>query len=70
MKTTKVEAVRKVLQDNDGSADWTTIYKQIGKYNKKAKASDYWQEGIRGVVYREQRYGRHFKVKDGIVSLI
>lgn len=67
---TKVDAVRKVLEANGGSATWAEIYKNITRYYKTAKASKYWQEGIRGVVYREERCKENFKVKDGIVSLI
>ena len=49
----------------------STIYKDIAKYYPKAKDGQYWQEGIRGVVYREMRYGRNFKMVDkGVVGLL
>jgi hypothetical protein len=65
---TKVDAVRKLLQDNGGSAVWATIYERFHRYYKQPK-SKHWQEGIRGVVYREERAKANFKVKDGVVYL-
>jgi hypothetical protein len=67
---TKVEAIEKLLLDNDGIATWGMIYHEIGKYHPNAKRSDTWQEGIRGVVYREIRNKRRFKIfAPGTVSL-
>jgi len=67
---TKVEAVKQVLKKNGGSASWQDIYQKIEKFYPDAKKSDYWQEGIRGIVYREIRYGRNFKMAEkGVVAL-
>jgi len=66
---TKVQAIVKLLEDKGGKATWPEIYQDIGKYYPKVKASAFWQEGLRGVVYREERYGRTFKVSGGVVSL-
>jgi hypothetical protein len=63
MGVTKVQAIAKLIEANGGSATWAQIYQKIGKYYPKAKASQFWQEGIRGVVYREIRYGRTFKME-------
>lgn len=62
--------MKKVLADNGGKADWKTIYAQLGRYYKGAKAAEDWQAGIRGVVYREIRNGRNFiKVADATFAL-
>ena len=67
---TKVEAITKLLKAKGGKATWTEIYNGIEKYYPAAKASDFWQEGLRGVVYREMRYKRGFKFAGkGIISL-
>ena len=58
---TKVEAIRKVLEDFGGKATWQQIYDNIEKYYPAAKASKAWKEGIRGVLYRELRKGKNFK---------
>jgi len=58
--TTKVEAIRKVLEDLGGKATWQEIYDNIGKYYPAAKTSKAWKEGIRGVLYREIKKGRNF----------
>ena len=68
-KITKVQALQNLLKKHGGYADWKTIYAEIDHYYPGAKLSDYWMEGIRGVVYREGRYGRNFTVKDGVVFL-
>jgi len=73
MKTTKVQAIVRLLSDRGGSATWSDIYENIGKYRKGAKTSEFWKEGLRGVVYREIRAGRTFKFADkgiGIISLL
>jgi hypothetical protein len=69
MKLTKVQAIVKLLQTKGGRATWKEIYSDIEKYYPKAKASSFWTEGIRGVVYRETRNGRCFIVRKGIVEL-
>lgn len=67
---TKVEAIRHVLEDNHGVATWEIIYGQIARYYPEAQRSQEWKAGIRGVLYREIRNGRSFKMLDtGVVSL-
>ena len=50
---TKIEAIKRVLIDNDNFATLETIYEQIVRHYPNAKKSRSWQEGIRGVLYRE-----------------
>jgi len=67
---TKVEAIKKVLEDFGGVATWEQIYSNIEKYYPSAKISKAWQEEIRGVLYREIKKGRYFKkVGLGIFAL-
>jgi len=67
---TKVEAIQKVLEDFNGVATWEQIYRNIEKYYPAAKVSRAWQEGIRGVLYREINKGKYFKkVGLGIFAL-
>jgi hypothetical protein len=54
---TKVEAIRKVLEELNGVATWEQIYDNIEKYYPHAKASKAWKEGLRGVLYREIKKG-------------
>jgi len=66
---TKVEAIKKVMEDNDGVATWEIIYNEIETYYPKAKVSKEWQAGIRGVLYRD--IGKNFKkIGDSIFALI
>lgn len=58
---TKVEAIKKVLEDNGGTASLTDIYNNIEKYYPTAKSSEQWEAGIRGVLYREIRNKKFFK---------
>lgn len=58
---TKVEAIKKVLEEFNGVATWEQIYNNIEKYYPPAKASKAWKEGIRGVLYREIKNNRNFK---------
>lgn len=58
---TKIEAIRKVLEELGGVATWEQIYENIEKYYPAAKASVAWREGLRGVLYREITKGRYFK---------
>jgi len=58
---TKVEAIKKVLEEFGGVATWEQIYDNIEKYYPTAKASKAWKEGIRGVLYREIKRGKNFK---------
>ena len=58
---TKGQAIKKVMQEQGGSATLKDIYQKTGRYYKGVKASKNWQAGIRGVLYREIRNGRTFK---------
>jgi hypothetical protein len=70
MALTKVQAVVAFLKKNKGQATWAQIYEGIEKFYPMAKSSDFWQEGIRGVVYREMRYERTFKFAGkGVIAL-
>jgi len=67
---TKVEAIKRVLEDFNGIATWEQIYSNIEKYYPAAKVSVAWREGIRGVLYREINKGKNFKrVGLGIYAL-
>jgi putative restriction endonuclease len=67
---TKVEAIKKVLDDNGGIATWEIIYNEIEKYYPEAKASREWAAGIRGVLYREIKNDRSFKkIDEGTFAL-
>lgn len=61
MNLTKVEAIKKVMEDNNGTASWEQIYANIEKYYPTAKVSKDWEAGIRGVLYREIRNDKSFK---------
>jgi hypothetical protein len=58
---TKVEAIKKVMEDNNGTASWDIIYNNVEKYYPNAKSSIEWEAGIRGVLYREIRANKNFK---------
>jgi hypothetical protein len=58
---TKIEAIKKVMEDNKGVASWDIIYDNIEKYYPTAKSPIEWEAGIRGVLYREIRENRNFK---------
>jgi len=58
---TKVDAIKRVMQDNGGTATWDIIYDNIEKYYPSAKTSREWKAGIRGVLYRELKDNRNFK---------
>ena len=60
----KIDAIIKVLEDNGGTANWQIIYDNICKYYPSAKDSVKWQEGIRGVLYREIRKSENSRVKN------
>lgn len=67
---TKVQAVQALLEKLGGQATWKQIYDGIEKFYPAAKVSDFWQEGIRGIVYREIRYGRTFQfASKGLIAL-
>ena len=70
---TKVEAVRAFLKKRTKGtkqATWQQIYDGIEEFYPDATTSQFWQEGIRGIVYREIRYNRHFKFIPGQRGLI
>jgi len=58
---TKVEAIQKVMEDNNGTASLEIIYQNVEKYYPTAKQSNEWEAGIRGVLYREIRNNKRFK---------
>ena len=58
---TKVQALRKLMDDNGGVASWKYIYDNVERYYPAAKVSNKWKEGLRGVLYREIKQGRNFK---------
>jgi hypothetical protein len=68
---TKVDAIKKVLEDNGGIATWEIIYNEIEKYYPSAKVSKEWTAGIRGVLYREIKNLKNFKkIDDGTFALV
>lgn len=58
---TKIEAIIKVLERNNGTASLQMIYDNICKYYPTAKQPEEWEAGIRGVLYRELRFGTRLK---------
>jgi len=66
---TKIEAIKKVISDFGGVASWKQIYENIEKYYPPAKASEKWQEGLRGVLYRDMKKGGIKKVGLGVYAL-
>ncbi|MEO1700928.1 MAG: HTH domain-containing protein [Pseudomonadota bacterium] len=68
---TKIDAIRKVMEANGGSATLSEIYKNAKQYKRDIEASESWKAGIRGVLYREVREGRNFrKIQDAKYGLI
>lgn len=68
---TKVEAIKKLLEDNGGIATWEIIYNEIERYYPNAKQSREWQAGIRGVLYREIKNNKSFKrIDEGTFALL
>lgn len=66
---TKVEAIRQLMIDNGGVANWKMIYSQIEQYYPNAKKSETWESGIRGVLYRD--LGKSFKkIEKGVYAII
>lgn len=66
---TKVEAIKKVLEDNNGVAVWSVIYNQLEKYYPEIKRQKDWKAGVRGVLYRD--LGKNFKMLDeGVIALL
>ncbi|MDR1553785.1 MAG: hypothetical protein LBS69_10040 [Prevotellaceae bacterium] len=67
---TKVEAIKKVLEDHEGIATWQTIYNEIEKYYPAIKSQIDWEAGIRGVFYRDEKEKKNFKrIGLGMVAL-
>lgn len=58
---TKVDAIKKVMEDNGGAASLEIIYENIEKYYPDAKKSKDWDAGLRGVLYREIKSEKTFK---------
>ena len=68
---TKIEAIKKVIEDNGGTATCDVIYNNIEKYYPNIKVQKDWQAGIRGVFYRELYSNKYFKqIGFGIIGLI
>lgn len=66
---TKVEAIARLMEEYCGIVTLEIIYSEIEKYYPNAKKSDKWQEGLRGVLYRD--VGKTFKKIDtGVYALI
>jgi len=66
---TKVQAIVAFLQENGGTASWSQIYANIGRFHVIDRDTD-WKAGLRGVVYRECRAKKTFKmIKGGVVVL-
>lgn len=67
---TKVEAIVALLKEKGGAADWDYIYENIEHYYPKAKVSDNWKAGLRGVLFRELYQNQYFKRVDiGVYAL-
>ncbi len=70
-KTTKVQAIEKVIKTCGGSATWDDIYSKTELFYPNVKSSIEWKAGIRGVLYRELKNNRTFqRNNDGSFSLI
>ena len=68
---TKVEAIVKIMQDNDGIASLGLIYANIERYYPNVKKPKEWQAAMRGVLYRDLYQNKTFKKLDnGLFSLI
>lgn len=66
---TKVEAIKKVLEDNNGLAVWSIIYNQLERYYPNIRDPKDWKAAVRGVLYRD--LGKSFKMLDeSLISLI
>ena len=68
---TKVEAIKKVLEDNNGIAIWNVIYNQLEQYYPEIKRPKDWKATVRGVLYRD--IGKNFKILDkgkGVICLL
>ncbi len=61
MKLKKVEAIKRVVENNDGQATLQEIYANAKKYKKDVETAADWKAGFRGVLYRDVRNGKTFK---------
>ena len=67
---TKVEAIKKIIENFGGIANWQVIYNNIEKYYPEAKKSQHWKSGVRGVLYRGLKDNKYFKkIKEGAFVL-
>jgi len=68
---TKVQAIKKLMEDNEGLASLSLIYKSIEEYYPNAKKSKHWEAGLRGVLYREINNNKTFKkIDNALFSLV
>ena len=68
---TKADAIKRVIQDNNGIATWPIIYNEIEKYYRGAKKRKEWKAALRGVLYRAVSDKQYFKkVGEGLFALI
>ena len=58
---TKVEAIKKVMKANGGTATLALSYKQVKRFKKDVDQAADWKAGLRGVLYREVRNHKTFK---------
>ncbi|MEG0765471.1 MAG: hypothetical protein RR403_05430, partial [Pseudoflavonifractor sp.] len=65
----KIDAMKQVIADNGGIANWQIIYSEIEKYKPDAKRSADWQAGLRGVLYRDMEMVGIKKVDTGLFAL-
>ena len=52
---TKVDAIKRVMEDNGGKATLQQIYEQAGRYYPDVDRAKDWKAGLSGVLYREIR---------------
>jgi len=66
---TKIEAIKRLMSNYNGITNWQIIYNEIEKYYPEAKKSSTWQEGLRGVLYREMKKGGIKRIDEGYFVL-
>ncbi len=68
---TKIEAIKKVMNDNWWIANWKILYNELEKYYPDIKKSSEWKAGVRGVLYREIKNWKNFKkLEEWIFALL
>ncbi len=68
---TKVQAIKKALEKNGGTATLQELYKLTPNFKKDIKRAGDWKAGLRGVLYREVRNQKNFKkVQEACYGLI